>query len=50
MSLDLRELPELKHGKKPVLPAVPVAAIRELPWINISIWASAHLPLPYPNM
>ena len=30
MSLDLRELPELKHGKKPVLPAVLVVAIREL--------------------
>lgn len=30
MSLDLRELPELKQGKKPMLPAVLVVAIREL--------------------
>lgn len=30
MSLDLRELPELKQGKKPVLPAVLAVAIREL--------------------
>ena len=30
MFLDLRELPKLKQGKKPVLPAVLVVAIREL--------------------
>ena len=46
MSLDLRELPKLKQGKKPVLPEVPVVAIRELFWIKISIWVTAHLPLP----